>query len=580
MKKYLFAILSSFTLFVNAQQDSPLYVDSIQLKWVDDQYQAMSLEEKVGQLFVVAAYSNRDVAHENEILKLIQEEHVGGLIFMQDQAVKQIELTNRYQAASKTPLIIGVDGEWGLAMRLKGVERFPWNMTFGALQDEQLVFEAGQQIGKQSNRMGIHFNFAPSVDVNVNPNNPIIGNRSYGSDPENVGKKGAAFMKGQQSMGVLASAKHFPGHGDTDQDSHKTLPLISANKADLEKYHVAPFRQLIKEGVQAVMVAHLNVPALEPDPKTPSTLSKKIITDYLKGELNFKGIVITDALNMDGVAKMYAPGEVDYRAFVAGNDMLLFSQGVKTGKQKIISAFEKGEITEERLAESVKKILMAKYLVGLHQFQPLVATNVIEDLNSDENLALTQKIFEQASTVVKNDNQILPIQDLTSKIAFVPLEQNDYKEFYTHLRKYADVELVQISNPSQLSKLAKYDYVIYGAFLSNESVYKSYKLSENSKSILKATPTDKKTIFTLFTSPYGLKDVDLTNLDAVLVQYQNTKNTQQIAPQVIFGAIEGNGKLPVDINAHLKYGQQIKTNPIDRLGFSSPNNVGVSKKKF
>lgn len=580
MKKYLFAILSSFTLFVNAQQDSPLYVDSIQLKWVDDQYQAMSLEEKVGQLFVVAAYSNRDVAHENEILKLIQEEHVGGLIFMQDQAVKQIELTNRYQAASKTPLIIGVDGEWGLAMRLKGVERFPWNMTFGALQDEQLVFEAGQQIGKQSNRMGIHFNFAPSVDVNVNPNNPIIGNRSYGSDPENVGKKGAAFMKGQQSMGVLASAKHFPGHGDTDQDSHKTLPLISANKADLEKYHVAPFRQLIKEGVQAVMVAHLNVPALEPDPKTPSTLSKKIITDYLKGELNFKGIVITDALNMDGVAKMYAPGEVDYRAFVAGNDMLLFSQGVKTGKQKIISAFEKGEITEERLAESVKKILMAKYLVGLHQFQPLVATNVIEDLNSDENLALTQKIFEQASTVVKNDNQILPIQDLTSKIAFVPLEQNDYKEFYTHLRKYADVELVQISNPSQLSKLAKYDYVIYGAFLSNESVYKSYKLSENSKSILKATPTDKKTIFTLFTSPYGLKDVDLTNLDAVLVQYQNTKNTQQIAPQVIFGAIGGNGKLPVDINAHLKYGQQIKTNPIDRLGFTSPNNVGVSKKKF
>ncbi|WP_322969295.1 glycoside hydrolase family 3 protein [Faecalibacter sp. LW9] len=580
MKKYLFAILSSFTLFVNAQQDSPLYVDSIQLKWVDDQYQAMSLEEKVGQLFVVAAYSNRDVAHENEILKLIQEEHIGGLIFMQDQAVKQIELTNRYQAASKTPLIIGVDGEWGLAMRLKGVERFPWNMTFGALQDEQLVFEAGQQIGKQSNRMGIHFNFAPSVDVNVNPNNPIIGNRSYGSDPENVGKKGAAFMKGQQSMRVLASAKHFPGHGDTDQDSHKTLPLISANKADLEKYHVAPFRQLIKEGVQAVMVAHLNVPALEPDPKTPSTLSKRIITDYLKGELNFKGIVITDALNMDGVAKMYAPGEVDYRAFVAGNDMLLFSQGVKTGKQKIISAFEKGEITEERLAESVKKILMAKYLVGLHQFQPLVATNVIEDLNSDENLALTQKIFEQASTVVKNDNQILPIQDLTSKIAFVPLEQNDYKEFYTHLRKYADVELVQISNPSQLSKLAKYDYVIYGAFLSNESVYKSYKLSENSKSILKATPTDKKTIFTLFTSPYGLKDVDLTNLDAVLVQYQNTKNTQQIAPQVIFGAIGGNGKLPVDINAHLKYGQQIKTNPIDRLGFTSPNNVGVSKKKF
>lgn len=580
MKKYLFAIISSYSLFVNAQQDSPLYVDSIQLKWVDEKYNAMSLDEKVGQLFIVAAYSNRDNTHENEILKLIQEEHIGGLIFMQDQAVKQIDLTNRYQLASKTPLMIGVDGEWGLAMRLKGVERFPWNMTFGALQNEELVYQAGQQIGKQSNRMGIHFNFAPSVDVNVNPNNPIIGNRSYGSDPINVGLKGSAFMKGQQAMKVLASAKHFPGHGDTDQDSHKTLPLISANKADLEKYHVAPFRQLINDGVQAVMVAHLNVPALEPDPKIPSTLSKKIITDYLKGELNFKGIVITDALNMDGVAKMYAPGEVDYRAFVAGNDILLFSQGVKVGKQKIMEALDKGEISEDRLAESVKKILMAKYLVGLNQFQPLKADNVFEDLNSDENLALTQKIFEEASTLVKNENQVLPIKDVTSKIAFVPLEQTDYKEFYTHLRKYADVELVHVANPTQLSKLAMYDYVIYGAFLSNESVYKSYKLSENSKSILKATPSDKKTIFTLFTSPYGLKDIDLTNLDAVLVEYQNTKNTQQIAPQVIFGAIGANGKLPVDINSNLKYGQQIKTIPIDRLGFSAPNTVGVSKKKF
>jgi len=582
MKKYIFAIITSFTFsfHAKAQNDSPLYVDSIQLKWVDEKYNSMSLDEKVGQLFIVAAYSNRDITHENEILKLIQEEHIGGLIFMQDQAVKQIELTNRYQAASKTPLMIGVDGEWGLAMRLKGVERFPWNMTMGALANEELVFQAGQQIGKQSNRMGIHFNFAPSVDVNVNPNNPIIGNRSYGSSPENVGAKGSAFMKGQQSMKVLASAKHFPGHGDTDQDSHKTLPLIAANKADLEKYHVAPFRKLINDGVQAVMVAHLNVPALEPDAKIPSTLSKKIITDYLKGELNFKGIVITDALNMDGVAKMFAPGEVDYKAFVAGNDILLFSQGVKVGKQKIIEALGKGEISEERLAESVKKILMAKYLVGLNNFQPLKSDNVFDDLNSDENLALIQKIYEEASTVVKNDEQVLPIKDVTSKIAFVPLEQTDYNEFYTHLRKYADVDLVKISNAAQINALANYDYIIYGAFLSNESVYKPYKLSANSKAILESTPAHKKSVLTLFTSPYGLKDLNLKNIDAVLVEYQNTINTKQIAPQVIFGAIGANGKLPVDVNDQYKYGQQFKTSPIQRLGFTEPNNVGASKKKL
>lgn len=580
MKKYFLAIIATISVACSsrAQEQSPLYIDSLQVKWVDEQYNALTLDEKVGQLFIVAAYSNKDEAHEAEILKLIREEKIGGLIFMQDQAVKQIELTNRYQAASKIPLMIGVDGEWGLAMRLKGVERFPWNMTMGALDNEELVYKAGVQIGKQSNRMGIHFNFAPSVDVNVNPNNPIIGNRSYGSDPENVARKGSAFMRGQQSMRVLASAKHFPGHGDTDQDSHKTLPLISANKADLEKYHVAPFKELIKNGVQAVMVAHLNVPALEPDPKIPSTLSKKIVTDYLKGELGFKGIIITDALNMDGVAKMYAPGEVDYRAFVAGNDFLLFSQGVKVGKKKIIEAIEKGEITEERLAESVKKILMAKYFAGLHQFQPLNTTNVFEDLNSDENAALTFKIFEDAITIVKNEDNVLPIQDVTKKIAFVPLEQTDYKVFYEHLRKHADVQLVKVENPSQLSKLAGYDYVIYGAFLSNETVYKPYKLSANSKAILKATPTDKKSILSLFTSPYGLKDLDLETIDGVIINYQNTDQTKQISPQIIFGSVPSKGKLPVSVNEKFKYGTQIQINDLHRLGFDEPTNVGVEKK--
>ena len=582
MKKYIFAIITSlsFNYQVSAQEISPLFMDSIQVKWVDEKYNSMSLDEKVGQLFIVAAYSNRDEKHENEILKLIKEEQIGGLIFMQDQAEKQIQLTNRYQLASKTPLMIGVDGEWGLAMRLKGVERFPWNMTMGALENENDIYKAGQLIGKQANRMGIHFNFAPSVDVNVNPNNPIIGNRSYGSSPENVASKGSAFMQGQQSMKVLASAKHFPGHGDTDQDSHKTLPLISANKADLEKYHVAPFRKLINDGVQAVMVAHLNVPALEPDPKIPSTLSKKIVTDYLKEELNFKGIIITDALNMDGVAKMYSPGEVDYKAFVAGNDILLFSQGVKLGKQKIIEALNKGEITEDRLAESVKKILMAKYLVGLNNFQPIKTDNVFDDLNSEENSALTYKIFEDASTLVKNNKDVLPIKDLTSKIAFVPLEQSNYEEFYTYLRKYANVDLVKISNPAEINQLSNYDYIIYGAFLSNETVYKSYKLSDVSKMIIESTPAHKKSVLTLFTSPYGLKDLKLDNIDAVLVQYQNTFQAQRIAPQVIFGALGANGKLPVDINENLKYGQQVKTLPIERLGFTESNNVDVSKKKF
>ncbi|WP_257467962.1 glycoside hydrolase family 3 protein [Empedobacter falsenii] len=561
-----------------AQHVSPLYKDSIQMKWVNEKYNSMSLEEKVGQLFIVAAYTNRDVVHENDIQKLIEEEHIGGLIFMQDQAAHQIELTNKFQSISKIPLLIGMDAEWGLAMRLKGVERFPWNMTLGALRNNKLVYQVGKQIGIQANRMGVQFNFSPSVDVNVNPNNPIIGNRSFGSNPDRVAEKGIAYMDGMRAQNVLSSAKHFPGHGNTDQDSHKVLPLIPDNKADLEKYHIAPFKKMIDEGVQSIMVAHLNVPALEPDPKIPSTLSKNIITDYLKGELQFKGIVITDALNMDGVAKMFPAGDVDYRAFVAGNDILLFSQNVHVGKQKIIDAINKGQISEARLEESVKKILMAKYITGLNEIKTLNSANVLEDLNSPENLALTTKIFEKASTVVKNEHKLLPIKKLNQKIAFVPLEQTDYDQFLTHLQKYANVELVKISNPNQINLLNDYDVIISGAFLSNETVYKPYKLSDNSKAILKALPKDKKKIFSLFTSPYGLKDLDLSNLDAVTVHYQNTKDAQAAAAQVIFGAIDADGTFPVDINQNLKEGQGIVTKHIKRLGFTAPENVNLGKK--
>lgn len=582
MKKIFiyFLLIIILPITLKAQQDSPLYKDSIQMKWVNEKYDSMSLEEKVGQLFIVAAYTNRDVVHENEIQALIEKEHIGGLIFMQDQAVHQIELTNKFQSVSKIPLLIGMDAEWGLAMRLKDVERFPWNMTLGALRNNDLVYQVGKQIGVQANRVGVQFNFAPSIDVNVNPNNPIIGSRSFGSNPDRVAEKGIAYMEGMKAQNVLSSAKHFPGHGNTDKDSHKTLPLIPDNKEDLEKYHVAPFKKLIDAGVQSIMVAHLNVPALESDPKIPSTLSKKIITDYLKGELHFKGIIITDALNMDGVAKMYAPGDVDYRAFVAGNDILLFSQNVHIGKQKIIDAINKGEISEQRLEESVKKILMAKYITGLNDLKPSDPMNVIQDLNSAENLALTTKIFENASTIVKNENKVLPIKKLNKKIAFVPLEQTDYDTFLTHLQKYANVELVQVNNPTEINLLNDFDEVIVGAFLSNETVYKPYKLSSNSIEILNALPKGKKKIFSLFTSPYGLKDLDLLNLDAVTVQYQNTKEAQAAAAQVIFGANGADGILPVDVNDNLKAGQGIVTKEIKRLGFTAPENVGLSKKNF
>lgn len=577
MKKFFAVIIAVFSIqFSNAQQDIPFYVDSLQMNWVNAKYDSMTLEEKVGQLFIVAAYSNRDAAHEMEIEDLVKNEHIGGLIFMQDVAAKQIEMTNRYQQLSKIPLLIGMDAEWGLAMRLKEVERFPWAMTMGAIQDDNLVQQLGVAIGEQANRMGVNFNFAPDVDVNTNPLNPIIGNRSFGSDVQNVSQKGIAYMNGMKEKKVLASAKHFPGHGDTSQDSHHTLPVVGHNLQRLNSVELAPFQKLIDAGVASVMVAHLNLPEFEPDPKIPSSLSKNIITDLLKGKMNFKGLVITDALNMSGVANQFPAGEIDLRAFEAGNDILLFSQAVKTGKQKIIEKINSGEISEERLAESVKKILMAKYYVGLNNWKPLDATNILQDLNSPKFTELTYKLYENAATVIKNEENIIPLQNLSNiKVAYVPLEEAEHDRFYQNLNFHVPVDLVEIKSATEVSKLKNYDYVIIGLHKSNETAYKSYKISAVSKTIIQSISKQNPTILALFGSPYGLMDLDLMNTKSVMVFYQNVNTTQDIAAGLIFGATDAKGKLPVDVNNEWKYGNSIPVKGIQRLGFAQPEAVGM-----
>lgn len=578
MKKF-FAVFTVLFLFQNlsAQQDSPFFVDSLQMKWVNDKYNAMTLEEKVGQLFIVAAYTNKDAAHEAEIENLVKTEAIGGLIFMQDIAVKQAELTNRYNKAAKIPLLIGMDAEWGLAMRLKDVSRYPWAMTLGAIQDNNLVKEMGIAIGEQSNRMGVNFNFAPVVDVNTNPKNPIIGNRSFGSDVNNVAQKGIAYMNGMKEKKVLASAKHFPGHGDTSTDSHYTLPVVGHNLQRLNSVELAPFQQLIDAGVASIMVAHLSVPALEPDPKIPSSLSKKIITDLLKNKMNFKGLIITDALNMDGVAKAYPAGEVDALAFEAGNDILLFSQAVKTGKEKIIAKINSGEITEERLAESVKKILMAKYYVGLNNYKPLDPKNLLQDLNHVKYKELTAKLYENAATVLKNEENLIPIKNLDKiKIAYVPLEEAEYQNFYDRLQFHVPMDLVNIKSAAEVSKLKDYDYVIIGLHKSNETAYKSYKISDASKSILKSISAQNSTILSVFGSPYALMDLDVSQTKSVLVFYQNLNATQDLAAGLIFGAMNANGKLPVDVNDQWKFGNSVAVNGIQRLGFAEPEAVGMN----
>ena len=445
IKRLLVTSLIAFSfLYSYGQQINPL-IDKEdfenQKKWVDSIYNKMSLQEKVGQLFMTVVFSSDSKAVNDKTRKLITDHYIGGVIFSKGGPMRQAKLNNEFQELANVPLMIGMDAEWGLGMRLDSTYSYPWNMTLGAITDNSIVEKVGHRIGVHSKRMGVHINFAPVVDINTNPKNPIIGNRSFGEDKDNVTSKALAFMKGMQDAGVLANAKHFPGHGDTDADSHETLPTINFSKERLDSIELYPYRQLISQGLSSVMVAHLNVPSMEKRNGYPSSISEAIVTGTLKDELGFNGLIFTDALNMKGASNFKEPGEIDLAAFLAGNDVLLISEDIPKAHAMLINAYREELITEERLAHSVKKILYAKYLVGLNEYEPVNTNYLFEDLNSVIDDALYERAMEEALTVIKNDEGVLPIKDIQDKkIAYVNLGDDDGKPFLNQLRKYADID--------------------------------------------------------------------------------------------------------------------------------------------
>lgn len=302
LKKAVFIICTLFAVQSYAQKHPLVAADSLaQSKWVDSIMNKMTLDQKIGQLFMVASYSNRDEAHAKEIENLINKYEIGGVIFFQGSIEGHATLINRYQSVSKLPLLVGIDAEWGLNMRLDNTTPFPYNMALGAIKDDHLIEEFGVHVAKHIKRLGMQVDFAPSVDINVNPENPIIGNRSFGENRDNVTEKAARFIKGMQSQGVLVSAKHFPGHGDTATDSHKALPVLDFSMERLDSIELYPYRKLIPKGLTGVMVSHLSVPAIEPNSNTPTSISDKAVTKLLKEDMKFQGLIYTDALNMQGI---------------------------------------------------------------------------------------------------------------------------------------------------------------------------------------------------------------------------------------------------------------------------------------
>ena len=585
--KHKIILLSLLVLsnFVNAQNIDPLLKKDSrgQEIWVDSILKSMTVDQKIGQLFMIPAYSNRDGKHTADIEAIIQKYEVGGIIFFQGTPDKQLKMTNYFQDVSKVPLLIGIDGEWGLDMRLKNTYRFPWNMTLGAVQDLNLIEKFGIALGKHSKRVGINFNFAPVVDVNINPRNPIIGNRSFGESPQNVADKAIAFTRGIQSQNVLASAKHFPGHGDTDQDSHHTLPTIPFTEERLDSVELFPYKKLFDTGIASVMVAHLSVPTYEPNSSLPSSLSKNIIKGLLKEKLGFKGLILTDALNMKGAADFSSSAEINLEVIKAGNDILLMPNDVPESFARIKKAYEDGDITEERLDHSVIKILKAKYWVGLNKFIPIDEENLATDLNSIEDEVLHHKLVENSITLLENKTDIFPIKDLVkNNIAYVKLGDDDNSTFVERLNDYTNVDIVFANSLDVLiNKLKPYNLVIIGFHKSNKNPWKDFKFQNQELVWLQEIARKKRVILDVFASPYSLLDIkSFTNIEAVLVSYQNSKIAQDISAQIIFGAKQAKGVLPVSINDNFKAGHCLISTNLKRLSYGLPEAVGMSSHKL
>ncbi|MPL54589.1 Beta-hexosaminidase [bioreactor metagenome] len=551
---YLFILIFANFSAQYFPKNAPKNLEQKAEKYADSLYQQLSLDEKIGQLYIVALYNNRGEEEIQKIRNLVEKEKIGGLILMQDNAEKHIQLLNEFQGKSRVKMMIGIDGEWGLFQRFPAAHKFPWAMTLGAIQDNSLIYEMTSKIAEDCKRMGIYWDFAPVVDVNTNPANPIIGNRSFGSDINNVIAKGLAYAQGLQDNGVLASMKHFPGHGDTDTDSHLDLPVVSHNLERLNAIELAPFKALLDKKIGGVMVAHLYVPALEKQSGIPASVSYEVITNLLKKSYQYNGLIITDALNMNAVAKKFPAGELDLRAFKAGNDIMLFSQDVPNGKALIKSALEKGEISENRLAESVKKILKTKYLLGLQNLKSINSENINEDLNNASHAELSEKLYSNAITLLKDEKNLLPLS-CSETYYYLPLEEAPFQNFVENLNLGTTVKLI---SKNEIAQIPENSTVIVGFHKDNSTAYKSYKISQESKDILAELSKKQNVILDIFGSPYALKDVDISTISTVLVSYENNDLSMKASAKAVLGKTKISGKLPVIVNENLKAGSGIE----------------------
>ncbi len=558
-------------------------VDPDEDRWVDSVYQSFTEEERLGQLFMIRAHSDLGGDHVRQVERLIEKYKPGGLCFFQGTPEKQVELINRYQQlAAPLPLFIAVDAEWGLGMRMKeSAISFPRQLTLGAIQDNNLLYQMGREIARQLKATGVHINFAPVADINNNPANPVIHTRSFGEDRYNVTVKSYMYMKGLQDAGVMACAKHFPGHGDTDVDSHYDLPVIRHSRARLDSLELYPFQALSRYGVGSMMVAHLQVPALDDRPNRPTTLSRKTVNELLRKEMEFEGLIFTDALEMKGVTKHHASGIVEAEALLAGNDVLVLPEDMSAAVRAIRAYREEGKISETALRASVYRVLRAKYRLGLKQKPDLKAEGVAGSINSDSAQILRRTLIRKALTMVRNRENLIPFQKLdTTTLASLSFGNSSKTAFQDRLGSYARMVHAQsgfdISSEraaSLLSLLSEKDAVLVGLHNLSGKLEDNFGISGSALDFLRSLNERTNVVIVNFGTPYALRYFDA--FEWVVQAYENDPLTQDLTAQSIFGVFGMEGRLPVTASGRSHYNAGVNTSRLYRMGYGLPAEVGL-----
>ena len=582
--KHLITLLFSCAVFLV----QPLWgQENSKAKWADievaDVVEEMTLEEKVGQLFMVAAYSKKDESHKAYLEKLVRQYHIGGVIAMQGGPGRQRLMLDRLQKAAKYPLLVGQDAEWGQAMRLDSTYKFPTALTTGAVQNLELIERLGVALASECLKTGVHMSFSPVLDVNTNPKNPIIGARSFGTDPIEVARRGVALTKGLEGHGVLGSGKHFPGHGDTQTDSHKTLPIVQRSTEELQKVEWVPFKEAVNHGISSLMIAHLNIPSLEPSGK-PTSLSSKVIQEVLREQWGYDGLVITDALNMKGVSQFAAIGQLEVEAFKAGNDILLFPMNVPKASKALVEAFEKKLLSEDELDKRVCRILKAKHKSqAWGQWELAHSNTLLDSLSSGfpdskfENDRLTFELIRDAATLLEVGNAQFPINSTEGRYVHLALGTspktqvlNEYLDRYAAFDHYTNEH---VSIPKN------YEAVVVSFHQDPKNPWRRYKLTSNEKKLLKELKNDGCPIYLLhFANPYGLLTFpDFGPNTRTLIMYENNEFAQMLGPQFLFGARSTKGKLPVDLGAIGKAGAGVESKTLGRLSYGLPSEVGADR---